>query len=329
MMMRYDITSLSNFVLVDMEIKIGAFNIFENRKLMTMAYNFGRWVRMIFPFFLLFLLSGEESLLGEEHSTTPVLTRINVAHRGASFLAPENTLMAYRIAISAGADGAECDVYRSSDGIIFLSHDQTAKRTLGGSDQDLTQITYAQIQKLDAGQWKGKQFQGEKVPTLDGYLELLKDTKCYPVIEIKMEEIEQPVLESIRKHDLLEVTTIIAFSEKIVKKIRQLETDICVAWLYSENLKDKGTAEENAERLTEFFISKCKELDTTILDVNHGLLSADLVKNLQNAGIHVWCWTVNDINRMNTLLDWGVESITTDRPELLNEILKTRKATKK
>ncbi|MDR1268591.1 MAG: hypothetical protein LBK82_03610 [Planctomycetaceae bacterium] len=280
---------------------------------------------MNFPIFLLFLLFGAERLLSEEHSTMPVLIRTNVAHRGASFLAPENTLMAYRIAISAGADGAECDVYSSSDGVLFLSHDKIAKRTLGGGDQNLTQMTYAEIQKFDAGAWKGKQFRGEAVPKLDDYLELLKGTNCHPVVEIKMEGIEQPVLEEIRKQDLVKATTIIAFSEKVVKEIRRLEPDICVAWLYSESLQDKGTAEENATRLTELFIKKCKELDTTILDVNHELLSADLVKNLQNVGIHVWCWTVNNVNRMDILLDWGVESITTDRPELLNEILKTRK----
>jgi glycerophosphoryl diester phosphodiesterase len=290
---------------------------------MTMAYDFGRRVLMLFPI-TLFLLLSDQSLLGEEYSAMPVLTRINVAHRGASFLAPENTLMAFRIAISSRANGAECDVYRSSDGILFLSHDNTAKRTFGGCDQNLTLMAYAEIQTLDVGQWKGKQFQGETVPKLDDYLKLLKDTNCHPVVEIKMGGIEQPVLESIRKQDMIKVATIIAFSENVIKEIRRLEPDICVAWLYNESLKNKGTAEENAERLTEFFIKKCKELDTTVLDVNHELLSANLVKNLQQAGIHVWCWTVNSTNRMNTLLDWGVESITTDRPELLNEILKTR-----
>ncbi|MDR0336377.1 MAG: hypothetical protein LBI18_04735, partial [Planctomycetaceae bacterium] len=279
-----------------------------------MTYNFGKSVWMIFPIFLLFLLFNEEQLFGEEHSAIPVLTRMNVAHRGASFLAPENTLMAFRIAISAGADGAECDVLSSSDGVIFLSHDKTAKRTLGGGDQNLTQMTYADIQQLDAGKWKGKQFQGEPVPKLDDYLELLKGTSCHPVVEIKMEGIEQPVLEAIRKQDLVEVTTIIAFSEKVVKEIRRLEPNICVAWLYSENLKDKGTAKENAQRLTEFFVKKCRELDVTVLDLASPILSADLVQNLQNAGIHVWCWTVDNTNQMNTLLDWGVESITTNRP---------------
>ncbi|MDR2116955.1 MAG: hypothetical protein LBP87_11310 [Planctomycetaceae bacterium] len=294
-----------------------------------MTYDFWKRIRMVFPILLLVLSFSGQFLFGEEHSAMPVLTRTIVAHRGASFLAPENTLIAYRIAISAGADGAECDVYTSSDGIVFLSHDKTAKRTLGGSDQNLTQMTYAEIQKLDAGLWKGKQFRGETVPKLDDYLELLKGTNCHPVVEIKMEGIEQPVLDTIRKQNMTDVTTIIAFSENVVKEVRRLEPNICVAWLHSENLKDKGTPEENVERLTEFFVRKSKELDTTVFDIHHGLLSAGLIKNLQKAGIHVWCWTVNDVNRMNTLLDWGVESITTDRPELLNEILKTRKNAKK
>jgi glycerophosphoryl diester phosphodiesterase len=295
------------------------------------TYVFWKRVWMLFPIVVLFLLFSEKLLPGEEHSTMTVLTRTNVAHRGASFLAPENTLIAYRIAISAGADGAECDVYSSSDGVVFLSHDKTAKRTLGGGDQNLSQMTYAEIQKLDAGLWKGKQFRGEKVPKLDDYLELLKGTNCHPVIEIKMDGIEQLVLETVRKHDMTKVTTIITWYENIVKEVRRLEPNICVAWLAwsygEENLK--GTPEENAECLTELLIKKCKELDITVLDLGYDILSADLIKNLQNAGIHVWCFTVNDVNRMNKLLDWGVESITTDRPELLNEVLKTRKTAKK
>jgi glycerophosphoryl diester phosphodiesterase len=295
------------------------------------TYVLWKKVRIIFPIFLLFLLFNEKLLFSEEQSTMPVLVRTNVAHRGASFLAPENTLIAYRIAISAGADGAECDVYSSSDGVVFLSHDKTAKRALGGGDQNLAQMTYAEIQKLDAGQWKGKQFRGERVPKLDDYLELLKGTNCHPIIEIKMDGIEQLVLEAVRKQDMTNVTTIITWYENIVKEVRRLEPNICVAWLawsYGEESL-KGTPEENAERLTELLIKKCKELDITVLDLGYNILSASLIKNLQNAGIHVWCYTVNDVNRMNTLLDWGVESITTDRPELLNEILKTRKTAKK
>ncbi|MDR2345239.1 MAG: hypothetical protein LBE18_04165 [Planctomycetaceae bacterium] len=257
-------------------------------------------------------------------SAAPVLKRVNVAHRGASYLAPENTLTAYRIAISAGADGAECDVYKTADDILVLSHDKSTKRTMGGKNLDITKLKFNEIQKLDAGNWKGKQFKNEKVPTLDEYLEILKNTKCSPIVEIKMEQIEKLVLESIKKQNMIKDTVIIAFSENVIKEIRRLEPNICVAWLYNENPNSKETPDENTNRLADFLLKKCKELDINILDLGHTMLSQKLIKKLKESGIHVWCWTVNDPKRMKILLDWGVESITTDRPELLHEILKEK-----
>lgn len=271
-------------------------------------------------FFMVFL--GTNSLSAEEPVVMPIHQRANVAHRGASYLAPENTLTAYRIAISAGAQGAECDVYTSSDGVVVLSHDKSTKRALGGGDRDITTMTFEEIRELDAGAWKGKQFKNEKVPTLDEYLELLEGTTCHPVIEIKMEGIETPVLDAVRKRNMLDVSTIIAFSQTVVKEIRRQEPSISVAYLYSERLQ--GNAEENAVRLGKILIAKAEELDTNLLDLDHRILSSELVQTLRDAGVHVWCWTVNDAVRMNTLLDWGVESITTDRPELLNDVLRER-----
>jgi len=273
---------------------------------------------------LFFILGFASNVFGQIAESMPVHRRQNVAHRGASYLAPENTLIAYRIAISAGATGAECDVYVTTDGVPIISHDKSTKRTMGGADKDITTLSLAEIRKLDAGAWKGKQFKGEPVPTLAEYLELLKGSTCHPVVEVKQPGIEKTVLDVIRKQEMIDVTTIIAFSQDVVKEIRKQEPNISVAFLYSENLKDKGTAEENADRLAEFLLDRCKELDTKILDLNHGILSEKLIKKLQAAGIHVWAWTVNDAGRMNRLLDWGVESITTDRPELLAEVLKSR-----
>ena len=133
--------------------------------------------------------------------------------------------------------------------------------------------------------------------------------------------IEAEVLESIHKNKMTDVTTIIAFNEGIVRTIRRLEPSICVAWLYGEDLKGKGTAEENADRLAEFLIERCRKLDVAIVDLVHDLLSPKLVKSLNEANIHVWTWTVNDEATMRRYLDWGVESITTDRPELLSKVL--------
>jgi len=267
-------------------------------------------------------LAGKEDA---EQSKPTIHVRMNVAHRGASFVAPENTLAAYRAAIVAGANGGECDVYRSTDGVVFLSHDSSPKRTMGGSDGNLTQMTFDQIQQFDAGSWKGEQFKGEKVPTLDAYLKLLKGTTCHPVVEIKQTKIEADVLDVIRNNEMTKVSTIIAFNADVVREIRRLEPKICVAWLYSEDLKDKGTAEENAERLAEMLVRRCRELDIAILDLGHGLLSPKLIKLLNEANIHVWAWTVNDETAMRRYLDWGVVSITTDKPELMTKILEERK----
>ena len=285
-------------------------------------YSFtGRFITLAIP-----LLAVCSYLTAEEPKPQhTVHARLNVAHRGASFVAPENTLTAYRAAALAGADGAECDVYRSADGVVFLSHDRTPKRTMGGGEENLTALTFEQIRKFDAGAWKGEQFKGEKVPTLDEFMLLLWGTTCHPVIEIKQEDIAADVIEVVRRNKMTDVSTIIAFHESTVRDVRRLEPSICVAWLYSENLRDKGTAEENAERLAEFLIGRARELDVVILDLNHSLLSPQLVKLLNEANIHVWAWTVNDAAAMERYLDWGVVSITTDKPELLTEILKRRR----
>ncbi len=257
----------------------------------------------------------------DEKSSMPVRTRKNVAHRGFSAKAPENTISAYTEAIQAGADGAECDVYATSDGVIILGHDKSTKRTMGGADRDLTKMTFEEIRKLDAGSWKDKRYTGELVPTLDEFLQTLKGTECHAVVEIKMEGIEKPVLDAIRRNDMLDVSSIIAFSPAVVKEIRRREPNICVGFLYGEDWKDKfRTVASQADML----IKRCRELDTTVLDIKHTLLSEPLVQKLREAGIHVWCWTVNDPARMELLLDWGVESITTDHPDKLAEVFGKR-----
>ncbi|MCL2745148.1 MAG: hypothetical protein FWE67_14990, partial [Planctomycetaceae bacterium] len=249
----------------------------------------------------------------------PVHKRLVVAHRGASFTAPENTLPAYKEAIRVGANGAECDVYISTDGVMFLTHDGTVKRTLGGGDEKVTALTYAEIKKRDAGAWKDPKYAGTHAPTLEEYLQVLKGTTCYPVIEIKQAGFEQKLVDAVKKAGMTEVSTIIAFSKDVVKAVRKADPNISVAFL-SGKPKDKNTDEEIVAAL----ISDCKELDTNVLDLQHNFLTENIIKSLQAAGIHVWAWTVNDPVRMKQLLDWGIESITTDMPDLLVTVIKER-----
>lgn len=237
-----------------------------------------------------------------------------VAHRGASFAAPENTLVSAKLAIEQGANGSECDVYRTSDNKIVLLHDKTLKRT-AGLDKPVIECDYETVSKLDVGSWKGTEFAGEKIPTLEEFLKLFVGTPCRPVVEIKMEGIEQLVLDDIRKTGMLEQTVIIAFSQNVVKKVRELEPNISVAWLYGD--KHEGTVEELANIITE----RAKACNTTLVDLNHTLITPELLKILRERGFHVWAWTVDDPKRMETLLRWGIDSITTNKPDLLIEVM--------
>ena len=237
-----------------------------------------------------------------------------VAHRGFSYAAPENTLASTRLAIEAGSDGCECDVYRTADGKIVLMHDENLKRTTG-IDGVITAFDYETLAKLDAGSWKSSDFKGEKIPTLDEFLAEFKGTDCRPVVEIKMEGIEKPVVDAIKKAGLLDKTVVIAFSSNVVRKIREHEPNLSVAWLYGK--KHEGTPLELADILT----AEAKKCNTNILDLNHELISPELLKILRNRSFFVWAWTVDDPERMKTLLRWGIDSITTNRPDLLREIM--------
>jgi len=94
------------------------------------------------------------------------------AHRGASATHPENTLAAFREAIRLGAHQIEFDINLTRDGRIVLMHDLTVDRTTDGHGK-VTDLTFDQIRRLDAGRWKGKQFQGLRVPTLQETLAIM------------------------------------------------------------------------------------------------------------------------------------------------------------
>jgi glycerophosphoryl diester phosphodiesterase len=238
----------------------------------------------------------------------------NVAHRGFSSVAPENTLAAIDQAVDAGASGCEFDVYGCRDGTVVLMHDKTVDRTTSGKGR-VTDLSWDELRQLDAGSWKNVAYAGQKVPSLRQSLRRLSGTNCQPVIEIKMEGISQQVIDDVRALDMVDQVAVIAFSQAVVREIRELEPKIRCAWLCSETLR--GSTEEQANWL-EKQAQTCK---ATTLDLNYKMLSPDLVAELKRRGFGVWTWTVNEAAVMRALSTWGVDSITTDRPDVLAEIL--------
>ena len=110
------------------------------------------------------------------------------AHRGFSEFYPENTLIAFREALKLDIDMVETDLHMTADGEIILMHDHTVDRTTNGTGL-IKEKTLAEMLALDAGSWKGQQFEGTKVPTFREFLELMKD---YPEIEMNIELKDYP-----------------------------------------------------------------------------------------------------------------------------------------
>lgn len=234
-----------------------------------------------------------------------------VAHRGFSAIAPENTLAAIREAIRAGATGCEFDVYGCLDGPIVLMHDKTVDRTTNGTGL-VTNMSLQELQQLDAGSWKNAKYSNERIPTLAQALQLLKDTPCQPVIEIKMEGIAERVVNTVRELEMIDQVAVIAFSQTVVREIREIEPKLTCAWLCSETLH--GTPTEQADWLQ----TRADQCQAKLVDVNFNMLSPELITELKQRGIGVWTWTVNEAAVTHALRDWGVDSITTDYPDRLN-----------
>ena len=238
-----------------------------------------------------------------------------VAHRGFSAVAPENTLAAIRQAIQAGADGCEFDVYGCRDGTVVLMHDKTVDRTTNGVGR-VRDLSLEQLQQLDAGSWKNPRYADERIPTLADALKLLKDTDCQPVIEIKAEGISKKVVEEIRKLKMVDDAAVIAFSQKVVREIRTLEPKLTCAWLCSKKLEG-GPAQQ-----ADWLEARIRECKAELLDLHFSMLSPELIAELKRRDLGIWCWTVNEAVVMRALQQWGVDSITTDRPDLLGMVTK-------
>ncbi|HBO44064.1 MAG TPA: hypothetical protein DD670_09050, partial [Planctomycetaceae bacterium] len=232
-----------------------------------------------------------------------------IAHRGYSAVGPENTLASIDRAIRAGACGAECDVRISKDGHIVAMHDASVDRTTDGKG-DVADLTLAELRGLDAGSWKHKKFAGERVPTLDEILAKHKGTDCLAVVEIKVDDITERVVQAIRDADMLEEAAIISFNAEVIREAREIEPRLPSAWLYGDRLG--GTPSERADWLAH----QAAEYKTNILDLGYSLLSREIVAELKQRNIVVWVYTVNDPAVMEALMRWGVEGITTDRPDV-------------
>jgi glycerophosphoryl diester phosphodiesterase len=246
-----------------------------------------------------------------------------VAHRGASFDAPENTLAAEKLAWQQQADAVETDIQLSKDGRIIVSHDKTAKRTTG-RDAAIAELSFAELRALDAGSWKAKRFAGEKLPTLDEQIALIPPGKQM-FVEIKIGPEILPELERcLQRTGASERNiTFISFVYESLQEVRRRLPRYRTQYLVGYRKPDPKKPDAKPQPTLDAIIVQAREAGLTGLDLQSTwpLTRSDVAK-IKAAGLELHVWTVDDPAVAKHWIELGVASITTNRPGWLREQLK-------
>ncbi|HYZ06574.1 MAG TPA: glycerophosphodiester phosphodiesterase [Rubrobacter sp.] len=252
---------------------------------------------------------------------------INLAHRGASALAPENTIEAFRLAVEAGAGGLELDVHMTRDGYIVVIHDATVDRTTNGTGA-VSEMTLEELREFDAGHnfspdggsirpYRGRSV---RVPTLGEVLEEFPGVVINIDIKAGNPGIEEKVLGVLREANALGRALVVSTPHATVKRFRKVSG---------------GHVSTGASRweIGVFYISSRLRLERLVrpaydalqVPLRHrGILvvTQRFVRAAHARGVRVDAWTINQADEMHRLLDLGVDVIMTDRPEMLAEVLR-------
>lgn len=234
-----------------------------------------------------------------------------IAHRGASKEKMQNTVAAFKSASESFAYGVETDVRITRDGVFVVFHDKSAAR-LGGRHKVIEKTDFKKVQKLKIFDKNRR----HRIPTLIEYLQNCHLSGKVAVIEIKSnltkEQTEKFIQIIDTEHYLLK-TIFVSFNTQVLGYIRARLPEQPIQLLA---LKYK---QQELKFLQENKFG---------LDIYHRQLTEERIRECHDRGIEVNCWTVNSEKRAKLLLKWGIDYITTDKPNL-GEITKVNKSRQK
>ena len=225
-------------------------------------------------------------------------------HRGASALAPENTLAAFAEARRLGCDWIETDLRLTADAVPVLLHDPDLDRTTSGKGP-VARAGLAAVLRLDAGGWFSRAFRGERVPTLDEVLEWARG-RCGLNLEIKeeeqVEELVRQLHRRLRPPGRLDHILFSSFRASDLRRLRAALPHARLAWLASRNVRG------------------LKRLDAAVrlaaLHPRETLVTPRLRRRSERMGLALHAWVVNRPRRLAALRDLGVDGVMTDDPRI-------------
>jgi glycerophosphoryl diester phosphodiesterase len=227
-----------------------------------------------------------------------------MGHKGASIVAPENTLLAFQKAIELKADYIEFDIHRTLDGEIVIIHDNDTYNTTGTRGL-IKEMKLKEIQELDAGQ-------GEQIPTLNELINLTKG-KIHLQPEIKAHGLVDDLVISLKKNDLVDKTIISSFDITQLQKVKEIEPALKLGYLIP--------AEVIRPRILNRYMEKVLKNEFYAIHPHFSGINKEFVDSAHANNLKINAWTVNEAEEIKRLITLGVDGIITDDITLLNKIL--------
>jgi glycerophosphoryl diester phosphodiesterase len=250
----------------------------------------------------------------------------DVAHRGASAYAPENTIAAFKLARSQRADLFELDVQETKDHKLVLMHDTTLARTTnveqvfpGRSPYRVRDFTLAEIRRLDAGSWFGAKYKGERVPTLGETLRVMGYSGLGLLLEVKSPNlypgIERRVAAELKRYpvwlrpDPSERRLVVqSFDWESMRRFHGILPQVPIGLLGTPKSEELPGLAKYADQINPQYTD----------------LTAAYVKRVHALRMDVFTWTIDDPAKMRRAIGLGVNGVITNKPDVLRKVLNER-----
>ncbi len=247
-----------------------------------------------------------------------------VAHRGSSEVAPENTIPSFDLAFKEDADFIEGDFWLTKDEQLVCIHDPDTKRVTNGKYKlKIKSANLADIKKIDVGKWKGDQYKGTTIPTLEEVLRIIPDGKGI-YIEIKDDrEIFLKKLASVLYNSVIskERIRIISFHPKIINLAKKYFPEIKTYWLFGWYLPKRKCLVSLVQLR---IMQTLKTLQCDGINVKYApYIDESIIKSLQRNNFGFCVYDVENSDEAVRLAILGVDSITTNSPQKIRQALES------